>query len=355
MRTGGRGWWWGLLLLLVVVGITAAYSLLRTGRLEPMAGAGTVLTGLVSDEVLPFVTDPEVRAILRERYDLELCVSPAGPTEMVRRGAAEADFLWCTGVWLVDTYRLTGGSLVRAEPVLQSPLVLYTWDQVAEALVREGLAERHEAGYHSVEWAPLAEAILAGGAWADWGVQEPVGPVEVVPPDPAQSGLGALYVAHLIGASEGTLADALPAVRSLLSDLGYLYPSSETLFGLYAEQGPGALPLIVGQERQMLALLAAHPGEEAAIRGRLRVLYPRPTVWVRHPLLVLDERAVPLLAALGDDDVRRLAWARYGYRAGAGAAEDPAALEAAGLPVTIEATAPPDAETMNRIILGLEQ
>ena len=270
-----------------------------------------------------------------------LVIWRAGPRERPRPSATATAF---TGM----TSGVLHGLLAMGGP----PLTMY---YLRGAFSPQAARASMLATFTLMTIGPLAEAILAGGAWADWGVQEPVGPVEVVPPDPTQSGLGALYVAHLVGASQETLADVLPAVRGLLGNLGYLYPSSETLFGLYAEQGPGALPLIVGQERQMLAFLAAHPGEEAAIRGHLRVLYPRPTVWVRHPLLVLDERAVPLLAALGDDDVRRLAWARYGYRAGAGAAEDPAALEAAGLPVTIEATAPPDAETMNRIILGLEQ
>lgn len=349
MKNSGRrgGVLWGLLLLLVVVGVTAAYSLVRTGRLEPTAPAGTVLTGLVGDEALPFLTDPEVQAILRERYDLALDARPTSPGEMVRRGGAEADFLWATSEVTAATYRLTGGPLIRAEEVLRSPLVLYTWSDVAEALAREGLAEAGAAGYYTVDMDALLGHLAEGRTWAEWGVEGLPGTVGVAPPDPRQSAVGGLYVELLAETLGGE--GALPEIRALLAGQGYLYPTAGALFRQYVRQGPGAWPLVVGLESQLVALRAEHPEERARIDERLRTLYPRPAVWAVHSLLVLTERAAPLAEALGDGDIRHLARTRYGFRSAQEEMHDPAAPEPAGPAVTI------DPATIDRIILGLGQ
>jgi len=341
-NTGRRGGvLWGLLLLLVVVGATAAYSLLRTGRLEPPAPAGTVLTGLVGDEALPLLTDPEVQAILRERYDLALVARPASPGELVRRGAAEADFLWATSEATAATYRLTGGPLVTAEQMLRSPLVLYTWDAIAEALAREGLAEGDGADYYTVDMARLLDEIVAGRTWEEWGVEGLPGAAWIATPDPRQSAVGALYVGLLAETLGGE--GALPEIRALLAGQGYLYPTAGGLLGQYVRQGPGAWPLVVGLESQLSALRAEHPEEGTRIAERLRTLYPRPAVWSVQTLLVLTERAAPLAEALGDADIQHLAHTRYGYRVAQGATEAP------GPAVTVDPAA------IDRIILGLEQ
>ena len=50
----------------------------------------------------------------------------------------------------------------------------------------------------------------------------------------------------------------------------------------------GAYPIIVAYENQLLEFAAEHREMIVPVRQKLRVLYPRPTVWASHPLIALD-------------------------------------------------------------------
>jgi hypothetical protein len=71
------------------------------------------------------------------------------------------------------------------------------------------------------------------------------------------------------------------------------------------------------------------------------VLYPRPTAFSAHTLIVIDPSADQLLEALMSTEMQELAWTKHGFRGPLGTAVGAADQAIAGLlPATIEAVLP---------------
>ena len=78
----------------------------------------------------------------------------------------------------------------------------------------------------------------------------------------------------------------------------------------------------------------SHPEVLELLRQKVRILYPKPTVWSSHPLHGLTTHGGErLLHALQDADIQRLAWERHGFRSGLlGTQNDPKVLQVVSLP-----------------------
>lgn len=91
---------------------------------------------------------------------------------------------------------------------------------------------------------------------------------------------------------------------------------------------------------------------EAAAPSKPVVLYPQPTVFSAHPLIVVNEAAAPLVDALMSPDVQQLAWTRHGFRGPLGlSGETGNPLVAGRIMSRIDAVLPmPDIRTMLTLI-----
>ena len=52
------------------------------------------------------------------------------------------------------------------------------------------------------------------------------------------------------------------------------------------------------------------------VKDKVRILYPQPTVWSSHPLIILQEQAEGLIEALQDEEIQKIAWEQHGFRSG---------------------------------------
>ncbi len=347
--------WLGWGILLGVAAAVAAWALLG-GR----GAADGVLVGLVSDEPAPYLADPDLAALLAERYGLALRARPASAAEMLRAGAEDADF-FLAAAHVAEAYRLAGGAAARSATVARSPLVLYTWAEYLPPLEAAGLVGRAGDGTLTVSLPRLAEAALAGRTWPDLGLPGLPAPLALALPEPARSDVGALLAWEGARATESTVAPVgtpappslggLSGFRALLAGQGYRYRSSGDLFRLYWSQGPGAFPLAAGAEADWLAYRTAHPADAAALRGEVHALYLQPAAWVDWTVVALSDRAVPLIDALRSAEAQRLALERYGLR---GDPAQPAALPA-DLPALPGAAQPPDAASVLAVLRALEE
>src|SRR5262249_50215119 len=141
--------------------------------------------------------------------------------------------------------------------------------------------------------------------------------------DPAKSNSGNAWAALLANTYNGgevltpDKADAvIPKVKAFFDRVGFMESGSGTLFDKFLKQGAGAYPIIVAYENQLLEFAVEHHELLEPLRRKLRVIYPRPTVWASHPMIALDPGAKRLIAALREPEMMRLAWERHGFRAG---------------------------------------
>lgn len=360
----------GLGLLLSVILVVVGFQVLRGddgggGGNDTQTGdegdEAVVVRGVIGGEKEGVLANPEVRQILLDRYGLTVEAATLGSLDMVEGDQSDRDYLWPSSEVALERYReQQPGGRVTADVIFNSPIVIYTWKPIADALVGQELVTDTN-GVLTADLPGLIDLVNRDTPWSSLGV-DVYSSVSVVTTDPVRSNSGAMFAGLLANtlnggrvADETTIEVLLPQIDRFYDRLGYLEGGSGDLFNQFLTTGMGAKPMIVGYESQLIEFSLANEEARALIRDQLRVLYPEPTVWSSHPLIALTASGERLLAALKDVDIQRIAWERHGFRSGLpGVRSDPAALDVVGVPTTVEAVIPmPRPAVMARIVQTL--
>src|SRR5215475_1709533 len=127
------------------------------------------LFGFAGGEKEGFLSNARVRDTLERRFGLILDARRAGSVEMVRERALldqKPQFLWPSSSVLVEVARSSGLKISRDQVVLNSPIVLYSWDRIADGLVRSGYAEPAGGPRYTIDLLKLLKAVVAGENWS---------------------------------------------------------------------------------------------------------------------------------------------------------------------------------------------
>jgi hypothetical protein len=325
-----KGRFAGILVFLLVVGGVAIYELVTVGSI---GGPGvTTVSGYIGSEKANFLDNPDVQAILRERYGIIVDFRRAGSFEMLELSHDGIDFLWPSSQVALEKYRTDFGTTLADAIIFNSPIVMYSWAPVVESLESEGLIT-FAGGVYVADLPPLLGAILRGSSWSDLGVDEVFGRFSITSTDPLRSNSGNMYAGLVANILANGVADAsslnliIGDVREVFEIQGQMEHSTGTLFERYLQLGMAQFPLIVGYESQYIEFARENPDLWPDVRDRIALVYPIPTVWSSHPIIALTDDGRALLEALGDEELQQLAWTQHGFRSGAiGARNDPADL-----------------------------
>ena len=272
-----------------------------------------VVRGYIGSEKAGFLANPAVAELLRDEYGLSVEFRRAGSFEMLELPHHDQDFLWPSSQVALEKYRQDVGAPLADALIFNSPIVLYSWSEVADALTAGGLVEFDGSGYQA-RLAPLLQAVIDGRTWESFGVD---------------TLFGGLVAATLAGGvpDRSALERIEPDLLTVFRVQGQMEHSTGTLFERFLELGVGRFPLIVGYESQYIEFAREHPAQWPQLRDRLRLVYPVPTVWSSHPVIALTDAGVELTKALQDDRLQEIAWRRHGFRSGGlNVANDPAEL-----------------------------
>jgi hypothetical protein len=286
---------------------------------------------------------------------------------MVREQALlsqKPQFLWPSSSIMVDLARQSGVAIRKDQVVLNSPVVIYTWEPVVvEALSKSNLVSKATQGYYQLDLKALLEALLAGKNWSDLGIDQLYGRARIISTDPNRSNSGFMFAGLVLSLLAGDVAtmDDLDKhgadAQAIFRSMGLKSPSSGKLFDQYLAGGLGAEPMIVGYENQLFEWILADPARwervKAGTGAKPVVLYPKPTVYSAHPLIVIDPAADPLLEALMSGDLQQLAWTKHGFRGPLGTATGTVDKSVEGLlPPEIDAVLPMPAADVMLALLG---
>src|SRR5581483_9511217 len=305
---------------LVVLGIVAVVAWQQWRSHKP----SIELKGIVGGEKVALMEDPQITDIIKNRYKLALNVAKAGSIEMVERDPGQNDFLFPGSQIATEMFRTTKGSkVIESQTVLRSPLVIYSWDNTTNALMKQGIVQQMNNSYYIVDLPKFAKMLIDGKAWSDIGLPY-YGKISITTTDPNYSNSGAMFAGllanMLVGesavADESNIEAHLPEIKTFFARLGYMEHSSSDLFETYLATGEGSKPLVVGYENQMIEYAEQHPDLWNRSKDKVRVLYPMPTCWSAHEMIALNEPSRELIRALSDPDVQKLAWSRHGFRSG---------------------------------------
>ncbi|MBB3810136.1 hypothetical protein [Pseudochelatococcus contaminans] len=316
----------GVLIGGAIAGTGAYVALKDNPLLRGLTGNATELKGFVGGEKQPYLANPRVADLLRKQ-GITLHSTIAGSVEMVRQKSLidqQPDFLWPSSSVMTEMAKMNGLPVVRDQTILNTPIVIYSWSNIVDGLVANGLVTRTPDGHYEIDTRALIAAIAARTPWKDLGVPSLYGAIRISSTDPNRSNSGFMFAGLVLSALTGSVPDAgdlnahFNTVKTVFDEMGFKSPSSGKLFDQYIAGGPGSEPMIVGYENQLVEWAQADPKRWERIqsgRGTKPVLiYPRPTVYSAHPLLALGTQATPLIDALLSPELQAIAWTDHGFR-----------------------------------------
>ena len=353
----------GLGLLGLSAAATTGYVLMRNSpELRGLTGETSTLSGFAGGEKMDFIADPKTVQALK-RHGLVLNADRAGSVDQVRDPkllGRKPDFLWPSSAPLVELAK-KNVKVLKDQVIFNSPIVIYSWQPIADGLVTAGLATK-EAAHYVIDPKALIEAVLAGKAWRELGQPDLYGRVRLISTDPNKSNSGFMFAGLAADILAGDVADTtslpsvLPKVVELFRVMGFKSGSSGQVFDDFIAGGPGADPLVVGYENQLVEWIIADPARWQRVQqaggARPVTLYPHPTVYSAHPLIALSDKALPLIDALMSPELQQIGWREHGFRGPIGTiGADTNPLVAGRMPAQISAVAPmPDIEVMLAIL-----
>ena len=319
------------------------------------------LFGFVGGEKMPLLASEKVKALLADTFHFALDARQAGSVEMVREPSLlsqNPQFLWPSSDVMVDIAKQSNVKILRSQVIVNSPIVIYSWEPVAQGLMQAGIVAKDKENYYIVDTKRLLQAHIDAQPWTAVNVPALYGKVRIVSTDPNRSNSGFMFAglaADILAedvATPDTVRRDQAALKTIFQRMGFMAYSSGKIFEDYLVGGMGAYPLVVGYESQLLEWSLADPARWQRIRDgsgpKPVVLYPQPTVFSAHPLIAIAPESLPLIDALQSQDFQTIAWTEHGFRGPLGAAES-AVHAASGLtvPQTLTAIVPmPEAEAM---------
>lgn len=334
-------------------------------RTEAPAPPRSVVTlkGYVGGEKSELLKNEKIQRILADKYDLTINPTKAGSIEMVTSlDRTGMDFVWPSNDFAVALLRTNGGHIRKEQIVFNSPIVIYTGWNIANALIKEGIVEKRTEGYFIVRFPELLKRIVEQKTWKDIGLPFH-GKIAVRCTDPTRSNSGSMF-AGLVSYSlnkedvvdEDSVERVLPEMKKFFSRLGLMEHSSGDIFRKFIATGT-TNSMIVGYENQIIEFIIANDKSRDLIENSVCVLYPEPTIWSSHPVVTLTENGDRLIAAFMDEQIQQIAWSEHGFRSGlVGVNIDPTAVSLPFMPESIDSVIPlPGPRTFERLLHELEK
>lgn len=294
------------------------------------------VTCLIGSEKGDFFRDPRVQKILSDN-GLPVQVQEAGSREIVLR----SDF---TGYDCAFPAGEPSAMALKARlkvPTVYTafftPVVIASWTALIKPLEAEGIVTKKDSTFYVSNLHKLFADVQAGRRWKDLPNNDAFAVGRAIYPsstDPLKSNSGQMYLAlasyvangDRVVSSQADIDKVMPLVTELVTDQGYMENSSAGPFDDYATMGMGKAPLVVSYESLFIESALRNP---AFMQDRV-VLYPEPTVYVKHMLVPLTPRGAALGKLLSTDPKLRELAIEYGFRTDDTAAFDKTVISKMG-------------------------
>ena len=347
----------GIILLLVII-VIIAFQFVNVNKPEEIT-----VSGYLGGEKEGLMQDEEVKKILKDKYGITVEYTKAGSIEMIEQDSSDKDYLFPSSQTALELFNQTkSDKLYKSEIVFNSPIVIYTWKPIAEALINNRIVEEKDNSYYIADTSALIKLVTDKKKWSDIGVNDLYGYVTIQSTDPNKSNSGNMFaglVANIMNnetvVDSSTVDTILPNLKDFFGKIGYMEHSSGDLFEQYLKTGMGAKPMIAGYENQMIEFAIENPNDWNMVKEQVAVLYPEPTVWSSHPLIALNEKGAKLIEAMQDEEIQKIAWEKHGFRTGVNGTINTEIEGFYGIPKNINAVIQmPNPNTMQKIMDGIK-
>ncbi|MGI6229996.1 MAG: hypothetical protein ACOYJL_03675 [Tractidigestivibacter sp.] len=310
----------GLVLVVAAVVIVGVVVGWQASQPEPVAPEEAVtVNGYLGGEKISLFEDSEFQSLAADA-GLIVDYKKAGSYSMMTSDQTGMDYLFPSSQAAAAYGSAQGIEPTSSDIVLNSPIVVYTYRDVADALVASGIISK-DGDVYLMDVSAAVDAMLSDKTWADLGYTDGYGEFRIDSTDPTASNSGnewaALLASVMNGGSPATVESVQrdgESLRKVFAKSGWMETSSEDSFNQFLTLGKGSKPMMVGYESQILDFAVNDPDTYAQVKDELVICYTTPTVWSTHVFMALDENGERLHDLLKSDEVQRLAWERHGFR-----------------------------------------
>lgn len=339
-----------LVFLALILGIVGVKNFIGT------SSNLTKVYGAVGGGKENLLADEEFVKILNKRFKIDVINDTWSNgklvvNDVVREDGSNYDFIFFSDQRFYDYYKLAPNeskgeakryTVEKGSLTLNTPVVIYSWDTVVDALIKEEIVSEKDGVYFITDMNKLLDYILEGKNWKDIGL-DLYGKINIDSTDPVTSSPGATYyglLASIMGGgrvNDDNIDEILPKLKEFYKKSGYMNNTPADLFQLYLKTGVGAKPMIVDYEKSIIDFANSNPDGYDSVKDKIRILYPSPTIWNSHCIASLSDKGNKYYDVFEDKEVQQLAWERYGFRTGVtGGNYDVSKAKVKGIPQSID-------------------
>lgn len=318
-----------------------------------------VVYGAVGGGKENLLADEDFNEILATKYGISVVNDTWSNGKLVknsviREDGDDYDFIFFSDQRFYDYYKTPANkaegeaerqTVLSGSLTLNTPIVIYSWDTVVDALMKEDIVSENNGVYYITDMDKLLNYILEGKSWKDIGIESIYGNININSTDPVTSSPGATYYGLLLSimcggdVNETNIEENLPKLKEFYNKSGYMNNTPADLFEIYLKTGMGSKPMIVDYEKSIIDFANSNPDGYAQVKDKIRILYPVPTIWNSHCIATLSENGNKYYEAFNDKDIQQLAWSKYGFRTGiTGGSYDVSKVGVTGIPQSIDTT-----------------
>lgn len=306
-----------------------------------------------------FIADETVINEMRNKYNLNIVYDSWSNGKLIKNPlvredkTTKYDAMFCSDQRFYDYYKLPANKengeadrykVLNGGLTLNTPIVIYSWKEVVDALEKENIVTNTEGVYYITDMPKLLNYILEGEKWSDIGLNKLYGNINIASTDPVTSSPGATYYGLLLSimcesaVNDTSVAENLPKLKEFYEKSGYMNNTPADLFEKYLKTGMGGEPMIVDYEKSIIEFANENPDGFTQVKDDIRILYPTPTIWNSHCIATFNENGNKFYQAFEDKEIQQVAWSKYGFRTGiTGGTYDVSSL-GIGIPKNITST-----------------
>ena len=349
-----------LLLVILIAGVVA--GIFFSVRSQLAVRNIVTVRGLIGSEKEDFFNDPRVIEALK-RGGVKVEIEKAGSRQIATSyDLKQYDFVFPAGIPAAEKIRREQ-NISKSYDVFYSPMVIASWEPIAEILVANGVAQ-DQGGYYTLDLTKYMELVAAGTRWRDLQNNNAY-PVNksmlITSTDVRKSNSAAMYLALASYVANGAAvvenqaqaATIMPLMEELFLKQGYTESSSEAPFENYLVMGMGKAPLVMIYESQFLYQASTTEG----LQPGMTLIYPQPTIFTKHVLLPITEGGQKLGELLLNDPILKQFEVDFGFRNTDVAYFDQfvSKLNLKSPEVLVEVVEPPSYEILESMIQQIEQ
>ena len=170
-----------LIFLVVILGVIGIKKVITKTEINKQA---TTIYGAVGGGKENLLADEKFNKILNDKYKIEVVNDSwrngkLVVNDVIREDGSKYDFIFFSDQRFYDYYKIAPNkekgeanryTVNKGSLTLNTPVVIYSWDSVTDALMKENIITEKDGVYYITDMNKLLNYILEGKSWNDLGL-----------------------------------------------------------------------------------------------------------------------------------------------------------------------------------------